>query len=150
MDTMAANKLNVLHLHASDECRFGVESKNYPNLTNWLTGIHSGHYSQPDVASLIAYGKQRGIRVVPEFDIPGHSRGFIPVESQGATFCTPTSADRSQLYGDPSGSTYKVLHTVLGEMANLFTDEVFHIGIVCSHCPNCITYLPPEPFLCPC
>ena len=75
MDTMAGAKLNVLHLHASDMCRFGVESKLYPNLTNALTGIHGGFYTQADVADLIAYGGSRAIRVVPEFDFPGHSRG---------------------------------------------------------------------------
>eukprot|EP00937_MAST-01D_sp_MAST-1D-sp2_P003273 g3273.t1 len=125
LDTMAAVKLNVLHLHASDMCRFGVESKLYPNLTASLTGIHAGFYTQADIKALIAYAKDRGIRVVPEFDIPGHSRGFIPVESQGAQFCTD-DATRSQL--DGTDSTYKVLHAVLGEMAALFEDEVFNIG----------------------
>ena len=45
LNTMSAAKLNVLHLHASDFCRFGVESKIYPNLTESLTGIHAGFYS---------------------------------------------------------------------------------------------------------
>ena len=57
LDTMQANKLNVLHLHASDFCRFGVESKTYPNLTAALTGIHGGFYSQADVAALVAYAQ---------------------------------------------------------------------------------------------
>ena len=60
MDTMAANKMNVLHLHASDHCRFGVESKNYPKLHTALTGIHKGYYTQEDVKDMIAYGKKNG------------------------------------------------------------------------------------------
>ena len=107
LDTMAANKLNVLHLHASDHCRFGVESKLYPNLTNALTGIKGGFYSQDDIKDLIAYAGNLGIRVIPEFDIPGHSKGFEPLaySKDGIQFCTdgPT---RSQLYDDPAGNTY--------------------------------------------
>ena len=67
MDTMLAAKLNVLHLHASDECRFGVESKLYPNLTASLSGAFGGFYTQVDIKALIAEGGSRGIRVVPEF-----------------------------------------------------------------------------------
>ena len=62
MTTMVANKLNVLHLHASDYCRFGVESKLYPNLTASLTGIKGGFYTQSNVKELIATGKEMGIR----------------------------------------------------------------------------------------
>jgi hexosaminidase len=69
MNVMAANKLNVLHLHASDYCRFGVESKLYPNLTAALTGIKGGFYTQDDIKAMIAYGSNLGIRVVPEFDV---------------------------------------------------------------------------------
>lgn len=126
LDTMAGVKLNVLHLHASDMCRFGVESKLYPNLTNALTGIKAGFYTQDDIKSLISYASDRGIRVVPEFDFPGHSRGYIPVESAGVTFCEPTSASRDQLFGN--NGTYKVVHDLMKEMSELFTDEVFNIG----------------------
>ena len=117
----------VLHLHASDMCRFGVESAIYPNLTAALVGQLAGHYSVSDLKDIITYATARGIRVVPEFDVPGHSRGFIPVESQGAVFCTD-AASRSQLYGDPDNKTFTLLHAVLQEMAGLFPDPVFHLG----------------------
>jgi len=68
MDTMSAVKMNVLHLHASDMCRFGVESKLYPNLTASLTGLHAGFYTQDDIHELIEYAANQGIRLVPEFD----------------------------------------------------------------------------------
>ena len=123
---MSATKLNVLHLHASDFCRFGVESKIYPNLTEALTGIHAGFYSQSDVADLVKYAADRGIRIVPEFDIPGHSRGFVPVQSEGLSFCEPNSDTKNQLHG--TSGTYEVLHNVLGEMSKLFPDNVFNIG----------------------
>jgi hexosaminidase len=132
LNTMAGNKMSVLHLHASDECRWGVESKLFPNLTASLVGERAGFYTQEDVKEMIAYAGDRGIRVVPEFDIPGHSRGMLPVEGpEGVQFCESAdnaTVDRSQLYGDPGGRTYKVVHALMKEMAGLFTDEVFNIG----------------------
>ena len=119
LDTMAAVKMNVLHLHASDMCRFGVESKLHPELTESLTGIKAGYYSQDDIAELEAYANSKGIRLVPEFDVPGHSRGFRPI--QGIDFCT-TDDSQSQLYG--SNATYDIVHDVLKEMSGLFSDKV--------------------------
>lgn len=55
MTTMSANKLNVLHLHASDFCRFGVESKLFPNLTASLTGVKGGFYTQQDIKKLCVW-----------------------------------------------------------------------------------------------
>ena len=56
IDTMAAVKLNVLHLHLSDFCRFGVQSLRFPNLTARLqTGPDAGFYTHKDVEALIAY-----------------------------------------------------------------------------------------------
>merc|ERR1719343_1689139 len=104
LDTMAAVKLNVLHLHASDMCRFGVESKLFPNLTATLVGAQGGFYTQDDVHDLVAYAADRGIRVVPEFDVPGHARGMLPIEGK-VHFCS-ADATRSQLYSDPQGQTY--------------------------------------------
>jgi hypothetical protein len=63
---MSSVKLNVLHLHFSDMCRFGVESLVFPNLTGSLTGDYGGFYTQDDVKQIIAYAGARGIRVVPE------------------------------------------------------------------------------------
>eukprot|EP01116_Phalansterium_solitarium_P023041 TRINITY_DN7870_c0_g1_i2.p1 TRINITY_DN7870_c0_g1~~TRINITY_DN7870_c0_g1_i2.p1 ORF type:complete len:667 (+),score=271.44 TRINITY_DN7870_c0_g1_i2:146-2146(+) len=127
LDTMVATKLNVLHLHASDMCRFGVQSNVYPNLTDSLTGIMGGFYSQQDIANLIEYAGERGIRVVPEFDVPGHSRGLLPIVSQGVQFCTQ-DGHQNQIYGDPNNSTYNAVTKLLKEMAGLFTDDVFNIG----------------------
>lgn len=98
--TMAANKLNVLHLHASDRCRFSVESKLFPALTNNLTGIRGGYYNRSALAQVIADAADQGIRVVPEFDVPGHSRGFLPIAGH-VNFCSTTNID--QLYNDPQG-----------------------------------------------
>jgi len=126
MDTMVANKLNVLHLHASDQCRFGVESKLFPNLTAGLTGDFGGFYTQSDIKDLISYGSDRGIRVVPEFDVPGHSRGWKGLIGQGLQYCNPQDPTFTQMYG--TEATYNLVHQVLQEMSGLFVDEVFNIG----------------------
>eukprot|EP01064_Diplonema_japonicum_P018385 TRINITY_DN27077_c0_g1_i1.p1 TRINITY_DN27077_c0_g1~~TRINITY_DN27077_c0_g1_i1.p1 ORF type:complete len:514 (+),score=104.10 TRINITY_DN27077_c0_g1_i1:40-1581(+) len=127
LDTMSYVKMNVLHLHASDLCRFGVESKKFPNLTNSLTGTMAGFFTQEDIAGIVKYAGDRGIRVVPEFDVPGHSRGFLPLESQGMEFCT-TGSEKDQLYNDPKNSTYNILTEIFTEMSALFPDKVFNIG----------------------
>ena len=128
MDAMQANKLNVLHLHLSDFCRYAVESKAFPELTANLTGLQAGFYTRADVANIVQYAKMRGIRVVPELDLPGHARGLLPLEQHGLHFCEPTSSTRSQLYDDAENRTFEVLSTLLGELAQLFPDEVLHIG----------------------
>jgi len=127
LDTMAANKLNVLHLHASDHCRFSVESKVFPHLTGSLSGLHAGFYTQQDIKDMISYAEKRGIRVVPEFDVPGHARGMRPLKSEGLQYCTD-EADQSQLFGDPENKTLNVLKRLMKEMSSLFPDEVFNIG----------------------
>ena len=127
LDAMAYNKLNVLHLHLSDFCRFALESAAFPELTANLTGPQAGFYTAADVAGLVAYARQRGIRVVPEVDLPGHARGLLPLEAHGLRFCT-AAADRSQVYDDPANSSFAVLSVLLAEVAALFPDAVLHAG----------------------
>ena len=57
--------------HLADNCRWSVESLLYPALTAGLTGVLEGHYTAADVAAVISYAMDRGIRVIPEFDSPG-------------------------------------------------------------------------------
>ena len=128
IDTMQLIKMSLLHLHVSDECRFGIESKLFPNLTARLTGDYGGFYTQDDIRALVAYGLARGVRIMLEMDIPGHSRGLLPLQGYGAVFCDPQDATCSQMYGDPQNKTYDVLTALLGEMVPLFPEPVVHIG----------------------
>jgi len=125
---MASVKLNVLHLHASDYCRFAIASSTYPNLTKGLTGAMDGHYSHEDIMDIISFATNRGIRVVPEFDIPGHSRGLTPLKSSGLQFCSGPGSMDNQLYNDPEGHTLAVIKALFKEMSSLFPDNYFHIG----------------------
>jgi len=132
LDGMAAVKLNTLHLHLSDDEGFRVESRRCPRLQE--RGSDGLFYTQAQIKDLIAYARQRGIRVVPEFDVPAHALSWIiaypelsssPVPSRMARDMT----DHERPVLDPTlESTYKLLDRVLGEMAALFPDKYFHIG----------------------
>src|SRR6476661_2049462 len=75
LDAMAAVKLNVLHLHLSDDQGFRVESRLFPRLHQ--EGSGGNFYTQDDVREIVAYAGDRGIRVVPEFDLPGHVTSLL-------------------------------------------------------------------------
>jgi hexosaminidase len=129
LDTMAAAKMNVLHWHLADDCRWAVQSAKYPATTSNLTGDYGGFNTPADVATIVAYAGDRGIRVVPEFDTPGHSRGLLALGNTGdVVFCEPDAPTRSQLYGDPGNVTLATVSALYTEMAALFPDPVFHVG----------------------
>jgi hexosaminidase len=75
LDAMAAVKLNVFHWHLTEDQGFRVESKKFPKLHQ--LGSDGNYYTQDQVREVIAYARDRGIRVVPEFDIPGHSTSWL-------------------------------------------------------------------------
>ncbi|HEX3684889.1 MAG TPA: beta-N-acetylhexosaminidase [Bryobacteraceae bacterium] len=131
LDGMAAVKLNVLHWHLSDDQGFRVESKKYPRLQQ--DGSDGMYYTQAEVRAVIAYARDRGIRIVPEFDMPGHAASWLPGYPQLGTHAPPYEIVRGAgIFGsliDPTKeSTYRFLDGFVGEMAKLFPDEYFHIG----------------------
>jgi len=122
-------KLNVLHWHLSDDQGFRAESKVFPKLTGM--GSEGQFYSQSEIREFIAYAHDRGIRVVPEFDMPGHSRswfmGYPELASNPGPFSFAANSLESVI--DPTQeNTYKFLDKFVGEMAALFPDAYFHIG----------------------
>ena len=131
LDGMAAVKLNVLHWHLSDDQGFRVESKKFPKLHRM--GSDGQFYTQDQVRELITYARDRGIRVVPEFDMPGHSTAWFVGYPELASAPGPYQIERKWGEFDPTMDptqerTYKFLDKVIGEMAQLFPDEYFHIG----------------------
>ncbi|WP_052631163.1 beta-N-acetylhexosaminidase [Pseudoxanthomonas suwonensis] len=124
IDAMEQVKLNVLHLHLSDNEGFRVESLAFPKLT---AGEHGQYYTQAQVRELVAYAAERGVRVVPEFDVPGHAGAIVRAYPQYGSADTPASRFGAVL--DPSNpDTYAFLETLFGEMAALFPDPYFHAG----------------------
>src|SRR5580704_15709029 len=75
LDGMASVKLNVFHWHLTDDEGFRVESKLFPKLQGM--GSDGQFYTQQQIRDIVAYARDRGIRVVPEFDIPGHATSWL-------------------------------------------------------------------------
>jgi hexosaminidase len=131
LDGMAALKLNVFHWHLSDDQGFRVESKVRPKLQEM--GSDGNYYTQDQVKEIIADARDRGIRVVPEFDMPGHSTSWFVGYPELASAPGPYSIERHWGIFDPAmdptrEETYTFLDAFIGEMAELFPDEYFHVG----------------------
>ncbi|HKF26050.1 MAG TPA: family 20 glycosylhydrolase [Candidatus Acidoferrum sp.] len=131
LDGMEAVKMNVLHLHLSDNQGFRVESRKFPKLQE--LGSDGMYYTQDQLRELAAYARDRGIRILPEFDMPGHSTSFFVGYPELASGPGPYALDRKWGVLDPAMNpteekTYKFLDDFIGEMARLFPDQYFHIG----------------------
>jgi len=131
LDAMAAVKLNVFHWHLADNQGFRVESKRFPKLHEM--GSDGLYYTQDQIRDIISYAHDRGIRVVPEFDMPGHCTAWLVGYPDLASNPGPYSIGREFGIFDPAmdptrESTYKFLDKFIGEMAKLFPDQFFHIG----------------------
>jgi hexosaminidase len=131
LDGMAAVKLNVFHWHLSDDQGFRVESKRFPKLQQ--LGSDGLYYTQEQVREVIAYARDRGIRVVPEFDVPGHTTSWLVGYPELASAPGPYQIERNwgvfDATMDPTReSTYQFLDAFIGEMAALFPDPFLHVG----------------------
>jgi hexosaminidase len=131
LDGMAAVKLNVLHLHLTDDQGFRVESRRYPRLHQ--EGSDGRYFTHEQLRELIAYAADRGIRVVPEFDMPGHATSWLVGHPELASVPGPYVLQRRWGIFDPTldptrEEVYQLLDGFLGEMAALFPDPWMHIG----------------------
>lgn len=133
IDLMALTKLNVLHWHLIDTQSWPIELKSYPNV---LEGSYSKEetYSQLDIKSIIQYAYERGIRVIPEVDLPGHANaGWVSIDSDIVACKNNWWADVAV---EPPGGqldiaydkTYEVVEDVFDELNSLFPDNYFHVG----------------------
>ena len=140
IDALSEVKLNVLHLHLTDAAGWRLEVKSHPELTakaawrvgdtwrQWDTtgqryeGSYGGFLSQDDVREIVAYAAERHMTVVPEIEMPGHSRETVyAVPGVG---CKDTSDDLCP----GKEATFKLLEDVLTEVMDLFPSEYIHIG----------------------
>src|SRR5882762_6650877 len=131
IDGMEAVKMNVFHWHLSENQGFRVESRKYPKLHE--LGSDSLYYTQDEIRDLIAYARDRGICVVPEFDMPGHSTAWFVGHPELASGKGPYEIERRwgifDAAMDPTSErVYKLLDDFISEMAKTFPDRFFHIG----------------------
>ncbi len=131
LDGMEAVKLNVFHWHLSEDQGFRVETKTFPLLQE--KGSDGMYYTQDEIRGVIGYARERGIRVIPEFDMPGHASAWFVGYPELASGAGPYHIERKWGIFDPAmdptrESTYSFLDKFIGEMTALFPDDYFHIG----------------------
>lgn len=131
IDGMASMKMNVLHLHLSEDQGFRVECKTFPKLHEM--GSDGNYYTHEQIREILAYANARGIRVIPEFDLPGHCTSWLVGYPELASKPGTYNIERHWGVFDPSidptkESTYKFLDAFFKEMTQLFNDDYFHIG----------------------
>ncbi len=131
LDGMEAVKLNVFHWHLSEDQGFRIESKVFPQLQE--KGSNGLYYTQKQIGEVIQYARARGIRVVPEFDMPCHTTAWFAGYPQLASGAGPYQPANKWGVLDPAmdptrETTYQFLDQFVGEMTALFPDAYFHIG----------------------
>lgn len=122
---MALCKLNVLHLHLSDDQGFRFPCSSYPKLASATT------YSAADLSALVAEAAFSGIRVVPEIDMPGHVSSWLAAYPQWGS----QASGESRRFGpheaclDPTNEdVYTAIGCLFDELADIFPDECLHLG----------------------
>ncbi|WEM44522.1 family 20 glycosylhydrolase (plasmid) [Photobacterium sp. DA100] len=150
INQLARLKFNVFHWHLTDDEGWRIEIKAFPALTDvgaWrgpntqlpaqfgrLTERYGGYYSQQDIREMVAYAAARGITVIPEIDIPGHSRAAIKAlpellfDDQDQSQYTSVQHFNDNVLSPGLDGTYTFLRTVLDEVCELFPAPFVHIG----------------------
>lgn len=132
LDAMAFVKLNVFHWHLSDDQGFRLEVESLPNLHEKASD--GQYYTQDQIRDIVHYASERGIRVVPEFDVPGHATAILTAypefaSKKGIDYKLERYAGIFDPTLDPTNEqTYEFLDTLFKEIAPLFPDRYFHIG----------------------
>ena len=146
IDQMGQHKLNVLHIHLTDDQGWRIEIKRYPDLTRlggWRTPPsnggpgsetqpYGGFYTQDDIRGIVAYAAERHITVVPELDMPGHAQAAVAGHPElSVSGQTPkVSGDwgvNPYLYNTDADSL-QFVKNVLDEVMGLFPSTYIHLG----------------------
>ena len=140
VDLLSRHKMNVLHWHLTEDQGWRLEIEAYPRLTEvaaWRTepdgSRHGGFYTREDVREIVEYARLRGVRVVPEIEMPGHSSAALVAYPELACAEPPAEVPNEwgvfrDIYCVGKPQTFAFLETVLDEVAELFPSEYVHIG----------------------
>lgn len=132
LDCMAAAKLNVLHLHLSEDQSFRMESKQFPKLQQLASD--GNYFTQDQLRELVQYAADRGIRIMPEFDIPGHATAILTAYPElgsldGKTYELARGWGVFEGLLDPTRQeVYDFLDKFFDEVVSIFPDAYLHIG----------------------
>lgn len=133
IDAMNMAKLNVLHWHISDSQSWPIMIQAYPNMTKDAYSTDE-KYSPEDIRTIVGYAWERGVRVIPEIDMPGHSNaGWRQIDP--SILACPES-DWQVAAAEPvpgqlnpvNNKTYEIVSTVYREIEQYFPDNLFHVG----------------------
>ncbi len=152
IDQMAYYKLNVLHLHLSDDQGWRIEIKSWPNLTvhggsTQVGGGEGGFYTQEQYSELVKYAQDRFITIVPEIDMPGHTNAALAsypelnCNNKATELYTGIEVGFSSLCINKE-ITYQFIDDVIRELAALTPGEYIHIGGDESHATKIEDYIP--------
>jgi hexosaminidase len=124
VDAMARNKLNVLHWHMTDDQSWPYQSSRYPDLSDQGAYHPKRIYSPGNVTHIIREAHLRGIRVIPEFDMPGHTYAMAKSHPDIMSHC-PDAVDPM----DPTQeATFDFIEQLYQEIAGMFHDDYMHLG----------------------
>lgn len=163
LDWLSYHKINTFHWHLSDDNGWRLEIKKYPFLTQkgaWRgpkevipaaygsgNKRYGGFYTQEDVKAIIKYAKDRNITIIPEFDMPGHSKAVVGaypnVGCNTKTEFISSNGEVKNVWCVGKKENYKMLENIVKEVASLFPGKVIHIGgdevnlDNWKECPNC-------------
>jgi len=140
IDVYGMYKINIMHLHLTEDQGWRFEVKKYPKLTEMGServlgegGSHKGYYTQEELKDLVAYAAQRHITIIPELEIPGHE--LAAIHAYPELSCRDAVVPVRQVWGvedvvmcPGKGTMFEFLKDVIDEMVQIFPGEYFHIG----------------------
>jgi len=152
IDYLAFYKMNMLHLHLSDDQGWRIEIKSWPNLTKYgsttqVGGGNGGYYTQEQYADIVNYAQEHFITVVPEIDMPGHTNAALAsypelnCDGKARELYTGTEVGFSTLCTNKE-ITYKFIDDVIRELAAMTPGPYIHIGGDESHATKLEDYIP--------
>ncbi|CAH2042715.1 unnamed protein product, partial [Iphiclides podalirius] len=129
LDAMSMNKMNVFHWHIVDDQSFPYQSEKFPELSLHGAYHSSMVYTKEDITRVIEYARVRGIRVMPEFDVPGHTRSWGNAYPNILTECYRSGEVVGLGPMNPIRNvTYKLIRELFQEVQAWFPDKYLHIG----------------------